>query len=94
MEKTPTRLKFSNSNRSGSRNPSPSPRAHAITHMSTFDEDHAFKNHHEGHEATKKVALGYSLGWLVSKKNRTRLSKQKFFSMLPHPCLRVLRGDP
>ncbi len=28
---------------------------------------HAFKNHHEGHEATKKVALGYSLGGLVSK---------------------------
>ena len=28
----------------------------------------AFKNHHEGHEATKKVALGYGLGWLVSKK--------------------------
>ena len=29
---------------------------------------HAFKNHHEGHEVTKKVALGYSLGGLVSKK--------------------------
>ena len=53
--------------RSEDRNPIPS--AHAITHMSTFDERScAFKNHHEGHEATKKVALGYSLGGLVSKK--------------------------